>query len=150
MITDWPYHGTWGDPNTPDAAEIFIPLVGAWMSPVIDVSEGVEQLGYVTHGYLQWNDRLPKGSAIVCDVLVNETEPWQRNLVRGTPIERAEEWNFVEQPTVRVRLRLYSTAGDITPFSDIQIVKVGVVLSLVGSMAWEPKKGIPITWKEDD
>lgn len=149
MISSWTSHGIWGDPNTPAAAEVFVPLVGAWTSLVIDVSEGVQRLGRVTHGYLYWYDKLPKGTSLLCDVRVNDTGDWQRDLVRGTPILRAHEWNDVPNPCVRIRARLFTIAGDVTPLADIHLVKLAVVLSRRGSMAWRAEHGIRLDWRYD-
>lgn len=148
MISSWPHHGIWGDDNTPVPAATFVPLVGAWTSYLVDVTEGVERLGEVTDGHLYWNARLPKGSAIIVDVLVNDEGEWQRDVLRGEAIVRAREWNDTMPAMVRIRLRVFSSLSDVRAIEDAAVRSLAVVLSRRGAMAWQRSSSVSLGWRD--
>lgn len=121
---EWEISGIWGDENMPDVELLRSELFGTRISPVIDTTEAIEELGEIRSGNMSWRANFPKYSVLDIEYSLDGGETYQKPLG-----EKRFLIGVSNNMQLKIRINLRSAVVDILPYEALELYEVVIRLS---------------------
>jgi hypothetical protein len=135
--------GVYQDENMPEIDQFRSTVMGIAISPLIDLSEGLEILGTIRSGQISWYSRPIEGTSIEVLSSIDDGTTWNR-LNNNQNIENVEQLNY--DPTIKLKYIVKSYISQLVKDKSPKLFSVTITLSNVNENVWSETVSPDLNW----